>query len=105
MHTLIAYATSARLTLAHLSVPEKTNEITAIPDLLDQRAEAKQLEVALVTITLWDARSCSPSIIVSHKADYLLALIGDQPTLAADVESYFDDETASALVSISSVDE
>jgi hypothetical protein len=40
----------ARLTLAQLSVPEKTNEITAIPDLLDQLAETKQLEGALVTI-------------------------------------------------------
>ena len=33
LHTLSAYATNARLTLAQLSVPEKTNEITAIPDL------------------------------------------------------------------------
>ena len=40
LHTLSAYATTARLTLAQLSVPEKTNEITAIPDLLDQLAEA-----------------------------------------------------------------
>src|SRR6202030_629218 len=47
LHTLSAYASNARLTLAQLSVPEKTNEITAIPDLLDlldQLAEAKQLE-------------------------------------------------------------
>src|ERR1700730_16338277 len=48
-------ATGARLTLAQLSVPEKTNEITAIPDLLDQLAETKQLEGALVTI---DAMGC-----------------------------------------------
>ena len=41
LHTLSAYATNARLTLAQLSVPEKTNEITAIPELLDQLAEAK----------------------------------------------------------------
>src|SRR5215831_7149354 len=38
-----------------LSVPEKTNEITAIPQLLDRLAEAKQLEGALVTI---DAMGC-----------------------------------------------
>ena len=50
LHTLSAYATAARLTLAQLSVPEKTNEITAIPDLLDELAQAKQLEGALVTI-------------------------------------------------------
>ena len=40
LHTLSAYATNARLTLAQLSVPEKTNEITAIPDLLDTLAQA-----------------------------------------------------------------
>ena len=39
LHTLSAYATNARLALAQISVPEKTNEITAIPDLLDQLAE------------------------------------------------------------------
>jgi hypothetical protein len=33
-------------------VPEKTNEITAIPDLLDTLAEAKQLEGALLTAVL-----------------------------------------------------
>ena len=50
LHTLSAYATNARLTLAQLSVPEKTNEITAIPDLLDTLAEASpnfsQIEAA-----------------------------------------------------------
>src|SRR5260221_3212564 len=89
LHTLSAYATNARLTLAQLSVPEKTNEITAIPDLLDELAEAKQLEGALVTI---DAMGCQVEIadkIVAHKADYLLALKGNQPTLEADVEDYF----------------
>jgi predicted transposase YbfD/YdcC len=104
LHTLSAYATNARLTLAQLSVPEKTNEITAIPDLLDQLAEAKQLEGALVTI---DAMGCQVEIadkIVSHKADYLLALKGNQPTLEADVEAYFDDAPASELVSRSSLE-
>ncbi len=89
LHTLSAYATTARLTLAQLSVPEKTNEITAIPDILDQLAEAGQLEGALVTI---DAIGCQVGIadkIVEHKADYLLPLKGNQPTLEADVLDYF----------------
>jgi hypothetical protein len=80
LHTLSAYATHARLTLAQLSVPEKSNEITAIPDLLDQLAEAKQLEGALVSI---DAMGCQTEIadkVVAHGADYLLALKGNQPT-------------------------
>ena len=43
LHTLSAYATTARLVLAQTCVPEKTNEITAIPDLLDELAETGQL--------------------------------------------------------------
>src|SRR6266850_3200851 len=96
LHTLSAYATNAQLTLAQLSVPEKTNEITAIPDLLDQLAETKQLKGALVSI---DAMGCQVAIadkIVAYEADYLLALKGNQPTLETDVKDYFrtapDDE-------------
>ena len=90
LHMLSAYATNARLTLAQLSVPEKTNEITAIPDLLDQLAQAKQLEGALVTI---DAMGCQVAIadkIVGYGADYLLGLKGNQPILEDDVATYFD---------------
>jgi predicted transposase YbfD/YdcC len=104
LHTLSAYATTARLVLAQLSVPEKTNEITAIPDLLDHLAETKQLEGALVTI---DAMGCQVEIadkIVAHKADYLLALKGNQPTLEADVEDYFRTAPASELVNKTSVE-
>jgi len=99
LHTLSAYATTARLTLAQLGVPEKTNEITAIPELLDQLAQADQLEGALVTI---DAMGCQVEIadkIVAYKADYLLALKGNQPTLEADVLDYFRTAPAAELVS------
>src|SRR6202049_2724936 len=104
LHTLSAYATSARLILAQLSVPEKTNEITAIPDLLDELAEAGQLEGALVSI---DAMGCQVEIadkIVAHKADYLLSLKGNQPTLEADVETYFPDPPATEPVTKTSVE-
>lgn len=89
LHTLSAYATNARLTLAQLSVPEKTNEITAIPELLDHLADIKQFEGALVTI---DAMGCQVEIadkIVALGADFLLALKGNQLTLATEVEDYF----------------
>jgi len=104
LHTLSAYATSARLVLAQLSVPEKTNEITAIPDLLDELAEAKQLKGALVTI---DAMGCQVEIadkIIAHKADYLLALKGNQPTLEADVVDYFRTAPAAELVTTTTVE-
>jgi predicted transposase YbfD/YdcC len=104
LHTLSAYATTARLTLAQLCVPEKTNEITAIPQLLDQLAENKQLEGALVTI---DAMGCQVEIadkIVAHKADYLLALKGNQPTLEADVLDYFRTAPTAELVTKTTVE-
>src|ERR1700681_4098604 len=104
LHTLSACATSARLVLAQLSVPEKTNEITAIPDLLDELAEAKQLKGALVTI---DAMGCQVEIankIIAHQADYLLALKGNQPTLESYVEIYFSSPPADKLVTKTTVE-
>jgi predicted transposase YbfD/YdcC len=104
LHTLSAYATNARLVLAQLSVPEKANEITAIPVLLDQLAAAGQLEDALVTI---DAMGCPVEIaakIVEHKADFLLPLRGNQPPLEADVGAYFETAPADELVSKATIE-
>src|SRR6266568_2582355 len=102
--TLSAYATHAGLTLAQVSVPEKTNEITAHPDLLGQLAETQQPKGALGSI---DAMGCQVEIadkIVAHKADYLLPLKGNQPTLEADVEDYFGTAPAGELVSKTTVE-
>jgi predicted transposase YbfD/YdcC len=104
LHTLSAYATSARLTLAQLSVPEKTNEITAIPDLLDTLAEAGQLRGAVVTI---DAMGCQVAIasrISDHAADYVLSLKGNQPTLEADVLDYFKTAPGEEIVSTTTIE-
>src|SRR5271168_2384326 len=104
LHTLSAYATNARLTLAQLSVPEKTNEITAIPDLLDTLAQAGQLAGAVVTI---DAMGCQVDIaqkILDHAAHYVLALKGNQPTLEADVVDYFKTAPPAEIVSITTVE-
>jgi predicted transposase YbfD/YdcC len=104
LHTLSAYATNARLTLAQISVPEKTNEITAIPDLLDHLAETKQLPGALVTI---DAMGCQVGIanrIVGYGADFLLALKGNQETLETEVEDYFRTASADELVTKTTIE-
>jgi predicted transposase YbfD/YdcC len=104
LHTLSAYASNARLVLGQLSVPEKTNEITAIPELLDHLAETGQLKGALVTI---DAMGCQVAIadkIVDHQADYLLALKGNQPTLEAEVADFFRSAPADEVVSKSAVE-
>jgi predicted transposase YbfD/YdcC len=72
--------------------------------LLDLVAENGQLEGALVTI---DAIGCQVQIadeIVAHKADYLLALKGNQPTLQADVEDYFRTAPAAELATKTTVE-
>ena len=90
LHTLSAYASNANLVLAQCFVPEKTNEITAIPELIDHLAETGQLKGAIVTI---DAMGCQADIaekITGHGADFLLALKGNHPSFEAAVVSYFE---------------
>ncbi len=86
LHLISAFATTSRLVLGQDAVDEKSNEITAIPALL-QRIDLKG---ALVSI---DAMGCNPNIaqsIIDAQADYLLAVKDNQPTLHAEVKSYFD---------------
>ena len=97
LHTLSAYATHARLVLAQHSVPDKTNEITAIPELLDQPGLAKQLTGAMVTIDAMGTQVAIADKILAHGADYLLPLKGNQPTLEADVIEYFRTAPAAEL--------
>jgi predicted transposase YbfD/YdcC len=104
LHTLSAYASNARLVLAQLSVPEKSNEITAIPDLLDHLAETGQLEGVLVTIDAMGTQVEIAERICAHGADYLLPLKGNQPTLETDVGDYFRTAPASELVTKTTVE-
>jgi predicted transposase YbfD/YdcC len=86
LHLVSAFATDRNLVLGQEAVEEKSNEIIAIPALLARLA----LEGALVTI---DAMGCNPGIaqnILDAKADYLLAVKDNQPTLHAEIESYFE---------------
>jgi predicted transposase YbfD/YdcC len=84
VHMVSAFAARQRLVLGQVKVAEKANEIVAIPRLLDMLA----LEGAIVTI---DAMGCQRDIaraILAKKADYVLALKGNQGTLRADVELF-----------------
>jgi predicted transposase YbfD/YdcC len=84
VHMVSAFAARQRLVLGQVKVGEKANEIVAIPKLLEMLA----LEGAIVTI---DAMGCQRDIaqaILAKKADYVLALKGNQGTLRADVEVF-----------------
>jgi len=85
VHIVSAWAAKSHLTLGQLKVDGKSNEITAIPKLLD----LLDVEGSVVTI---DAMGCQTGIadkIVSKGADYVLALKGNQEALADEVENYF----------------
>ncbi len=87
LHTVAAYAHEAGLVLGQHAVDGKSNEITAIPDLLETLA----LEGAIVTI---DAMGCQKAIaakIVDQGGEYLLALKGNQRELHEDVHRFFED--------------
>jgi hypothetical protein len=89
LHLVSAFATKSRLVLGQEAVDEKSNEITAIPALL----ERINLEGALVSI---DAMGCNANIaqtIADAKADYLLAVKDNQPTLHADIKKLFRNGT------------
>jgi len=90
IHTVSAFAARQRLVLAQTKVNEKSNEIVAIPALLDMLS----IEGAIVTI---DAMGCQRNIaqkIVDKKADYVLALKGNQGTLRDDVEVFANEQKA-----------
>ena len=82
IHMVSAFAASQRLVLGQVKVAEKSNEIVAIPKLLDLLA----IEGAIITI---DAMGCQRAIarkIVEKKADYVFGLKGNQGSLRDDVE-------------------
>ena len=87
IHMVSAWATANHISLGQVVVDEKSNEITAIPQLL----RILELSRALVTI---DAMGCQTEIareIVHAGADYVLAVKGNQPTLHQGIEAFFND--------------
>jgi predicted transposase YbfD/YdcC len=87
IHMVSAWATANHISLGQVVVDTKSNEITAIPKLLEILALSK----SLVTI---DAMGCQTTIardIVEAGGDYVLAVKGNQPTLHQGIVDFFDD--------------
>ena len=96
IHMISAWSSRQRLVLGQNKVADKSNEITAIPDLLDLLT----LKGATVTI---DAMGCQREIaakIIAKEADYVLALKGNQGTLRDDVELFFTSHKESPFTDI-----
>ncbi len=84
-HVVSAFAAENQMVLGELVTQEKSNEVTAVPELL----ASLNIEGSIVTA---DAMSCQKEIvdkIRAGKADYVIGLKGNQPSLLEDVSLYF----------------
>ena len=100
LHMLHAWSAEQRLLLGQLAVDGKSNEITAVPKLLDLLS----LKGCIVTA---DALNCQRTIaakVIEQGGDYVLALKGNQGTLHDDVRRFLDDPTRPAEASHTTVD-
>ena len=100
LHLVSAWASRQRLVLGQEAVAGKSNEITAIPLLL----ERLELAGALVTIDAIGCQSKIAQAILAKRADYLLAVKANWPSLQAEIERYFTDAPAGALDRLETTD-
>lgn len=93
IHMVSAWANENRLVLGQVKVADKSNEITAIPKLLNI------LDIAgcIVTIDAMGAQKAIAQQIVEQDADYVLSLKGNQGNLHQDVQQLFEWATQSAF--------
>jgi predicted transposase YbfD/YdcC len=85
-----AWAYEDHVAFGQLAVETKSNEITAIPELL------QMLDLTAATVTI-DAMGCQKEIarqVVERGGDYVLSLKANQPSLHEDVQMYLDDGIA-----------
>ena len=86
IHMVSAWANKQRLVLGQIKTDDKSNEITAVPQLLDML----NIENCIITA---DAMNCQKEIakkIIDKKADYVFGLKGNQHSLYDDVKLYFE---------------
>jgi predicted transposase YbfD/YdcC len=90
LHVVSAWIAENRLTLGQVATEEKSNEITAIPQLLEM------LDIRGATVTV-DAMGCQRAIaekIIAQDADYVMGLKGNQGTAHKEVAAFFADAHA-----------
>jgi predicted transposase YbfD/YdcC len=104
LHLVSAFATTSSLVLGQEAVSDKSNELSAIPALLERLAADGGLKGAVVSI---DAIACNATIaqaITEAGADYLLAVKANQPTLRREIEIFFQDAPEASLERFVDVD-
>ena len=89
LHTVSAFASEARIVLGQQKTDEKSNEITAIPELLD----LLDIQGATVTIDAMGTQKDIAKKILDGGGDYVLALKGKQSTFHEALRLFFEDES------------
>ena len=87
LHVVSAFSAECGLVLGQLACEEKSNEITAIPKLL----EMLEINGCIVTIDAMGTQTAIADAIIDKGADYILSLKENQKTLYNDVKLYLDD--------------
>lgn len=81
-----AWSSNNNCVLGQVKTEEKSNEITAIPELL----KVLEIENSIVTIDAMGTQKKIASTIINNKADYILPVKGNHPKLKAEIVSYFE---------------
>jgi len=89
LHAVSVWASEFGLSLGQVACAEKSNEITAIPELL----RLVDLQGAIITIDAMGTQKAIAARIIEGKADYVLALKGNQETLYQAVTAYIEEQS------------
>ena len=96
LHSVSVWASEFGLSLGHVACAEKSNEITAIPELL----RLVNIKGAIVTIDAMGTQRAIAAQIVESKADYVLALKGNQETLHQAVIDHIDEQSKNDFANV-----
>jgi predicted transposase YbfD/YdcC len=89
LHAVSVWASEFGLSLGQVACAEKSNEITAIPELL----RLVDIKGTIITIDAMGTQKAIAAQIVDSEADYVLALKGNQETLHQEVITYIDEQS------------
>jgi len=89
LHSVSVWASDFGLSLGQVACAEKSNEITAIPELL----RLVDIKGAIITIDAMGTQKAIAEQIIANEADYVLALKGNQETLHQAVIDYIDEQS------------
>jgi predicted transposase YbfD/YdcC len=96
LHSVSVWASEFGLSLGQVACAEKSNEITAIPELL----RLVDIKGAIITIDAMGTQKAIAEQIIESEADYVLALKGNQGTLHQAVINYIDEQSENDFANV-----